>query len=262
MEENATRINKFLSETGFCSRREADRLIEQGRVTINGKVPEMGTKVTSSDEVRVNGNLIQERKEKPIYLAFHKPAGIECTTNLEVRDNIINFINYPERIFPIGRLDKASEGLIFMTNDGDIVNKILRARNNHEKEYIVTVNHPITDRFIERMSNGIPILETITKKCKVEQISKYVFRIILTQGLNRQIRRMCEYLDYEVTALKRTRIINISLDVAEGKYRNLTDAEVAELNKLIEPSSKTEEASLPSNKSKFTGKRNYGERNR
>ena len=149
-----------------------------------------------------------------------------------------------------------------MTNDGDIVNKILRARNNHEKEYIVTVNHPITDRFIERMSNGIPILETITKKCKVEQISKYVFRIILTQGLNRQIRRMCEYLDYEVTALKRTRIINISLDVAEGKYRNLTDAEVSELNKLIEPSSKTEEASLPSNKSTFTGKRNYGERNR
>ena len=179
-----------------------------------------------------------------------------------MRDNIVDFINYPERIFPIGRLDKASEGLIFMTNDGDIVNKILRARNNHEKEYIVTVNKPITDRFIDRMANGIPILETITKKCKVEQISKYVFRIILTQGLNRQIRRMCEYLDYEVTALKRTRIINISLDVAEGKYRNLTDAEVAELNKLIEPSSKTEEASLPSNKSKFTGKRNYGERNR
>ena len=249
MDENATRINKFLSETGYCSRREADRLIEQGRVTINGTVPEMGTKVTPSDEVRVNGKLIQERNEKPIYLAFNKPAGID-------------FINYPERIFPIGRLDKASEGLIFMTNDGDIVNKILRARNNHEKEYIVTVNHPITDRFIERMANGIPILETITKKCKVEQISKYVFRIILTQGLNRQIRRMCEYLDYEVTALKRTRIINISLDVTTGKYRNLTDAEVAELNKLIEPSSKTEEASLPSNKGKFTGKRNYGERNR
>ena len=262
MEENTTRINKFLSETGYCSRREADRLIEQGRVTINGKIPEMGTKVSPGDEVRVNGELVQQKNEKPIYLAFYKPVGIECTTNLGVRDNIVDYINYPERIFPIGRLDKASEGLIFMTNDGDIVNKILRARNNHEKEYIVTVNHPITDRFIERMSNGIPILETITKKCKVEQISKYVFRIILTQGLNRQIRRMCEYLDYEVTALKRTRIINISLDVAEGKYRNLTDAEVSELNKLIEPSSKTEEASLPSNKSKFTGKRNYGERNR
>ena len=262
MEENTTRINKFLSETGYCSRREADRLIEQGRVTINGKIPEMGTKVAPGDEVRVNGELVQQKNEKPIYLAFYKPVGIECTTNLGVRDNIVDYINYPERIFPIGRLDKASEGLIFMTNDGDIVNKILRARNNHEKEYIVTVNKPITDRFIDRMSNGIPILETITKKCKVEQISKYVFRIILTQGLNRQIRRMCEYLDYEVTALKRTRIINISLDVQEGKYRNLTDAEVAELNKLIEPSSKTEEASLPSNKSKFTGKRNYGERNR
>jgi 23S rRNA pseudouridine2604 synthase len=222
----------------------------------------MGTKVAPGDEVRVNGELVQQNNEKPIYLAFYKPVGIECTTNLSVRDNIVDYINYQERIFPIGRLDKASEGLIFMTNDGDIVNKILRARNNHEKEYIVTVNHPITDRFIDRMSNGIPILETITKKCKVEQISKYVFRIILTQGLNRQIRRMCEYLDYEVTALKRTRIINISLDVQEGKYRNLTDAEVAELNKLIEPSSKTEEASLPSNKGKFTGKRNYGERNR
>jgi 23S rRNA pseudouridine2604 synthase len=262
MEENTTRINKFLSETGYCSRREADRLIEQGRVTINGKIPEMGTKVSPADEVRVNGELVQQNNEKPIYLAFYKPVGIECTTNLGVRDNIVDYINYPERIFPIGRLDKASEGLIFMTNDGDIVNKILRARNNHEKEYIVTVNHPITDRFIDRMSNGIPILETITKKCKVEQISKYVFRIILTQGLNRQIRRMCEYLDYEVTALKRTRIINISLDVQEGKYRNLTDAEITELNKLIEPSSKTEEASLPSNKGKFTGKRNYGERNR
>lgn len=262
MEENTTRINKFLSETGFCSRREADRLIEQGRVTINGKIPEMGTKVAPGDEVRVNGFLVEEKKQKHIYLAFNKPAGIECTTNQKIKDNIVDYINYPERIFPIGRLDKASEGLIFMTSDGDIVNKILRARNNHEKEYIVTVNKPITDRFIDRMANGIPILETITKKCKVEQISKYVFRIILTQGLNRQIRRMCEYLDYEVTALKRTRIINISLDVPVGKYRELTDKEITELNQLIAPSSKTEDASLPSNKSKFTGKRNYGERNR
>jgi 23S rRNA pseudouridine2604 synthase len=162
---------------------------------------------------------------------------------LDVRNNIVDYINYPERIFPIGRLDKASEGLIFMTNDGDIVNKILRARNNHEKEYIVTVNRPITDRFIERMSNGIPILETVTRKCKVEQISKYVFRIILTQGLNRQIRRMCEYLDYEVTSLKRTRIINISLDIPLGRYRLLTEIEINELNQLIAPSSKTEEAS-------------------
>jgi 23S rRNA pseudouridine2604 synthase len=260
--DKLVRINKFLSESGFCSRREADRLIEQGRVTINGNVPEMGTKIGPDDEVRVNGKLIQEKKDEKIYLAFNKPVGIECTTNLDVRDNIVDYINYPERIFPIGRLDKASEGLIFMTNDGDIVNKILRARNNHEKEYIVTVNKPITDRFIQRMANGIPILETITKKCKVEQVSKYVFRIVLTQGLNRQIRRMCEYLDYEVTALKRTRIINISLDVPVGKYRALTPAEIKELNTLIEPSSKTEEASLPSNKGKFTGKRNYGERNR
>ena len=260
--DKLVRINKFLSDSGFCSRREADRLIEQGRVTINGSVPEMGTKIGPDDEVRVNGKLIQEKKDEKIYLAFNKPVGIECTTNLDVRDNIVDYINYPERIFPIGRLDKASEGLIFMTNDGDIVNKILRARNNHEKEYIVTVNKPITDRFIQRMANGIPILETITKKCKVEQVSKYVFRIVLTQGLNRQIRRMCEYLDYEVTALKRTRIINISLDVPVGKYRALTPAEIKELNTLIEPSSKTEEASLPSNKGKFTGKRNYGERNR
>ncbi|WP_445455387.1 23S rRNA pseudouridine(2604) synthase RluF [Flavobacterium sp. HNIBRBA15423] len=261
-EEKLVRINKFLSESGFCSRREADRLIEQGRVTINGVIPEMGTKIGPNDEVRVNGTLIQEKKEDKIYLAFNKPSGIECTTNLDVKDNIIDYINYPERIFPIGRLDKASEGLIFLTNDGDIVNKILRARNNHEKEYIVTVNKPITDRFIQRMSDGIPILDTITRKCKVEQVSKYVFRIVLTQGLNRQIRRMCEYLDYEVTALKRTRIINISLDVSVGNYRLLTEKEIIDLNQLIAPSSKTEEASLPSNKSKFTGKRNYGDRNR
>lgn len=251
MEEHLVRINKFLSETGFCSRREADKLIEQGRVTINGIVPEMGTKISMNDEVRVNGKLVRENRKKRIYLAFNKPAGIECTTNQEVRDNIVDYINYHERIFPIGRLDKASEGLIFMTNDGDIVNKILRARNNHEKEYIVTVNRPITDRFIERMANGIPILDTVTRKCKVEQVSKFVFRIILTQGLNRQIRRMCEYLDYEVTALKRTRIINISLDVPLGRYRELTENEITELNQLIEPSSKTEEASLPKTNKKI-----------
>lgn len=254
MEEHLVRINKFLSETGFCSRREADKLIEQGRVTINGIVPEMGTKISMNDEVRVNGKLVRENRKKRIYLAFNKPTGIECTTNQEVRDNIVDYINYHERIFPIGRLDKASEGLIFMTNDGDIVNKILRARNNHEKEYIVTVNRPITDRFIERMANGIPILDTVTRKCKVEQVSKFVFRIILTQGLNRQIRRMCEYLDYEVTALKRTRIINISLDVPLGRYRELTENEIAELNQLIEPSIKTEEASLPKTNKKTDSK--------
>ncbi|WP_136668312.1 23S rRNA pseudouridine(2604) synthase RluF [Flavobacterium sp. H122] len=245
MEENKTRINKFLSETGYCSRREADKLLEQGRITINGKVPELGTKVSVEDEIRVDGKLIREKTSKPVYLAFHKPAGIECTTNLSVKNNIVDYINYPKRIFPIGRLDKASEGLIFMTDDGDIVNKILRARNNHEKEYIVTVDKPITERFIQRMSNGIPILDTVTRKCKVEQVSKFVFKIILTQGLNRQIRRMCEYLDYEVTRLKRVRIINIELDVPLGRYRDLTDAEIKELNQLIAPSSKTEEASLP-----------------
>lgn len=243
--EELKRLNKFISETGYCSRREADKLIEEGRVTINGIIPEMGTKVSTADEVRIDGRLITEKTGKHIYLAFNKPVGIECTTNPDVKSNIVEYINYPKRIFPIGRLDKASEGLIFMTDDGDIVNKILRARNNHEKEYIVTVNKPITDRFIQKMGNGVPILDTITRKCDVEQISKYIFRIILTQGLNRQIRRMCEYLGYEVTALKRIRIINISLDIPVGRYRELTPAEIKELNSLIEPSSKTEEASLP-----------------
>ena len=206
--------------------------------------------------------MVREKREKPIYLAFNKPVGIECTTNQSVRDNIVDYINYPKRIFPIGRLDKASEGLIFMTDDGDIVNKILRARNNHEKEYVVTVNKQITDRFIQKMSNGVPILDTVTRKCKVEQISKFVFRIILTQGLNRQIRRMCEYLDYEVTALKRTRIINISLDVHVGRYRELTDDEIKQLNKLIEPSSKTEEASLPKSTPVASRKFEDGKRNK
>lgn len=245
MEENLKRLNKFLGETGYCSRREADKLIEEGRVTINGIVPEMGTKVSPDDEVRVDGKLILEKRGKNIYLAFNKPVGIECTTNLDTPNNIVDYINYPKRIFPIGRLDKASEGLIFMTDDGDIVNKILRARNNHEKEYTVTVNRPITDRFIERMGNGVPILDTVTRKCKVEQVSKYIFKIILTQGLNRQIRRMCEYLGYEVVALKRIRIINISLDIPVGRYRELTEAEITELNQLIAPSTKTEEGSLP-----------------
>ncbi len=245
MEEQLTRLNKFLSEAGFCSRREADKLIEDGRVTINGIVPEMGTKVAQTDEVCVDGKSIAANLDQPIYLAFNKPVGIECTTNQDVRNNIVDYINYPKRIFPVGRLDKDSEGLIMMTNDGDIVNKILRARNNHEKEYIVTVDRPITDRFITRMGSGIPILDTITKKCRVEKISRTVFRIYLTQGLNRQIRRMCEYLDYEVVALKRVRIINLSLDVPVGSYREITKAEMDELNRLIGDSIKTEEASLP-----------------
>lgn len=258
MEQETKRLNKYIGETGFCSRREADTYIEEGRVTVNGEPALMGMKVTNDDEVRIDGKLIREKNEKPVYLAFNKPPGIECTTNLEVKDNIVDFINYPKRIFPIGRLDKASEGLIFMTNDGDIVNKILRARNNHEKEYTVTVDKPITSRFIDRMGNGIPILDTVTRKCHVEQISKYTFKIILTQGLNRQIRRMCEYLGYEVTKLVRIRIINISLDLPQGRWRDLTDAEIVELNQLIEPSSKTEEASLPKVEKNVIQKRNIG----
>lgn len=234
-----TRINKYLSEAGYCSRRAADKLIEQRRVTINGVVPEMGTKIAPGDEVRVDGELISDPKEKPVYLAFNKPIGIVCTTDTRVeKDNIIDYINYPKRIFPIGRLDKPSEGLIFLTNDGDIVNKILRARNNHEKEYEVTVNRPITSDFIKRMGNGIPILGTMTRKCKVTQVTKYQFKIVLTQGLNRQIRRMCEYLDYKVVKLKRTRIMNVSLDVPIGKWRHLTDAELKGINELTKASSK------------------------
>ncbi len=243
MEDNLKRVNKFLSESGFCSRREADKLIDAGRVKINGKIPEMGTKVSPTDEVTVDDRLITEPKEDFVYIALNKPTGIECTTNPKVRKNIVAYMNYPKRIFPVGRLDKASEGLIIMTNDGDIVNKILRARNNHEKEYIVTVNRPITDRFVKKMSNGVPILDTVTKKCIVEPISKFTFRIVLTQGLNRQIRRMCEFLDYEVTKLKRIRIMNIKLDIPYGKHRELTKAEMQELNALIGDSSKTEEAS-------------------
>ncbi len=238
-----TRLNKYLSEVGYCSRREADKLIDQKRVTINGEVPEMGTKVAPEDIVRVDGELITEPKEKHVYLAFNKPVGIVCTTAQNEKDNIINYINYHKRIFPIGRLDKPSEGLIFLTSDGDIVNKILRARNNHEKEYLVTVDKLINPQFIKRMSNGVPILDTITRKCEVEQINKYSFRIILTQGLNRQIRRMCEYLGYEVVKLKRTRIMNVHLDVPIGKWRHLTEEELKVINSDVEDSSKTEEAS-------------------
>jgi 23S rRNA pseudouridine2604 synthase len=239
-EQGAIRINKYLSEVGYCSRRAADKLIEQGRVTINGKVPEMGTKVLPTDQVAVDGELISEAQEKRIYIAFNKPVGIVCTTDTGVEpDNIIDYINYPTRIFPIGRLDKPSEGLIFLTNDGDIVNKILRARNNHEKEYLVTVNKPITKQFIEDMSNGVPILGTMTRNCYVKQINRYDFKIILTQGLNRQIRRMCEYFDFHVMKLKRVRIMNIKLDVPVGRWRYLTEDEIEEINELIADSSKT-----------------------
>lgn len=241
MEETTDiRINKYLSEIGFCSRRAADKLIEEGRVTINGVVPEMGTKISSSDIVCVDGKEISNPKNENVYLAFNKPIGVVCTTDTKVeKNNIIEFINYPKRIFPIGRLDKPSEGLILLTNDGDIVNKILRARNNHEKEYLVKVDKPITKEFIQRMSNGIPILDTVTRKCVVEQMGRFEFRIILTQGLNRQIRRMCEYLEYEVLKLKRIRIMNIKLDVSIGKWRYLTPNELNELNELIADSQKT-----------------------
>tara|TARA_B100000212_G_scaffold11726_1_gene8472 strand:- start:1268 stop:1990 length:723 start_codon:yes stop_codon:yes gene_type:complete len=237
----AIRINKYLSEVGYCSRREADRLIEAGKVTINGKIPEIGTKVEEGDRVQVKGQLIEKStKQKHTYLAFNKPVGIVCTTDRRVEpDNIIDFIKYPKRIFPIGRLDKSSEGLIFLTNDGDIVNKILRARNNHEKEYIVRVNRPINSDFIKGMSNGVEILDTKTKNCFVEQLGPKKFKIVLTQGLNRQIRRMCESLDYRVRSLKRVRIMNIKLDVPTGKYRKLTKEELFELNRLLEKSSKT-----------------------
>lgn len=241
-----TRINKYLSEAGYCSRREADKLIDQGRVTINGEVPEMGTKISPSDIVRVDGKSISKQDEKHVYIAFNKPVGIVCTTDSGVeKDNIIDFINYPKRIFPIGRLDKGSEGLIFLTNDGDIVNKILRARNNHEKEYVVTVNKPISSTFIDRMGMGISILDTVTKKCEVEKLGNYDFRIVLTQGLNRQIRRMCEALGYEVTSLKRVRIMNVLLDVPVGEWRDITEEELKAINEMVSNSSKIYEESIP-----------------
>ena len=237
----SVRINKYLSEVGYCSRRVADRLIGEGKVLINGKIPKMGTKVEEGDQIEVEGKKIEKSVEqKNIYLVFNKPVGIVCTTDRGVEpENIIDFIKYPKRIFPIGRLDKLSEGLIFLTNDGDIVNKILRARNNHEKEYIVSVNRPINKDFIQRMSNGIKIIGTTTKNCIVKQLGPNKFKIILTQGLNRQIRRMCDSLGYKVKSLKRIRIMNIKLDVPTGKYREFTKEELLELNGLLENSLKT-----------------------
>tara|TARA_B110000008_G_scaffold16740_1_gene15587 strand:- start:2065 stop:2802 length:738 start_codon:yes stop_codon:yes gene_type:complete len=234
-----TRLNKYLSEIGHCSRRAADKLIDEGRIQVNGKTVLMGQKVSPSDRIEVDGVLIEDNQERNIYIAFNKPTGIVCTTDTRVeKDNIIDYINYPSRIFPIGRLDKMSEGLILLTNDGDIVNKILRARNNHEKEYIVTVNKPITIDFVQKIRNGLPILDQITKKCFAEQIHKKEFRIILTQGLNRQIRRMCEYLEYRVVKLKRIRIMNIELNTKVGRYRDLTKKEMTELQSLLSDSEK------------------------
>ena len=238
------RLNKYISETGFCSRREADKLIEQGRVKIDGVKASTGMKVSKGQSVYVDGKPLKVENEL-VYIALNKPVGITCTTESKIKGNIVDFINHEKRIFPIGRLDKDSQGLIFMTNDGDIVNKILRAGNNHEKEYIVTVNKPITDEFVKGMSNGVPILGTVTKKCLVKKESKNSFRIILTQGLNRQIRRMCEYFGYEVKKLERIRIMNVSLgNLKMGSWRYLTKKELAEINRLTENSSKTEEASI------------------
>ncbi|NTE04656.1 23S rRNA pseudouridine(2604) synthase RluF [Agrobacterium tumefaciens] len=235
----ATRLNKFISESGLCSRREADRFIEKGNVFINGKRAKIGDQVFAGDKVMVNGHNIEPKEASSfILLAFNKPTGVTSTTESNVRDNIVDYINHSERIFPIGRLDKDSSGLIFLTNNGDIVNKILRAGNKHEKEYVVTVNKPITDDFIFEMSNGVPILGVNTRKCKVRQVSTFVFNIILIQGLNRQIRRMCEHFGYEVTKLERTRIMNINLKgIPTGEFRELTEEEMAVIMKSVEKSS-------------------------
>jgi len=240
-DEKGTRINKYLSEIGFCSRRKADLLIEQERIKVNGVYAVMGQKVTGKEEIQVNNKTIKKlENKKHIYIAFNKPAGIVCTTDTKrEKDNIIDYINYPTRIFPIGRLDKPSEGLIFLTNDGDIVNKILRANNQHEKEYIVEVNKPVTKDFIKKMGEGVPVLDKITNRCKIKQTGKKTFKIILTQGLNRQIRRMCEYFDYRVVFLKRIRIMNIKLDIPVGEYRDFTKSELNQINQLVKNSSKT-----------------------
>lgn len=233
------RLNKAISETGYCSRRAADRFIEDGQVKVNGIIVGLGEQVSTDDIISVEGNIITKQIEK-IYLAFNKPVGITCTTDRAIKRNIVDYINHKERIFHVGRLDKPSEGLIFMTNDGDIVNKILRASNNHEKEYIVSVDTKITSKFIEKMSAGVPILDTVTKKCYVERLSDFTFKIILTEGLNRQIRRMCSYLGYSVSSLKRVRIMNIELgNLKVGKYRSFTKKELEDLLALVEDSSKT-----------------------
>ncbi|MEN8702668.1 MAG: 23S rRNA pseudouridine(2604) synthase RluF [Polaribacter sp.] len=241
--QKSTNLNKYISSSGICSRREAEKFINEGRVTLNGKSTQLGNRVTKNDVVKLDGRIVKP-KDVTIYIALNKPIGIVSTTDGREPNNIVKHINYPERLFPIGRLDKPSEGLIFLTNDGDIVNKILRAGNNHEKEYFVTVNKSITEDFIEKMSNGIPVLGTVTQKCLVEKVNDKIFKIILTQGLNRQIRRMCEYLDYEVTKLKRTRIMNVELGYLQtGDWRELTEEEMKEINSMISLSSKTEEAS-------------------
>lgn len=235
--ETGVRINKYLGDAGVCSRREADRFIEQGKVMIDGVPAEMGSRVFPGQKVVFNGKELKKQEEQ-VLIAFYKPVGIVCTTDTREPDNVIDFLNYGKRIYPIGRLDKESEGLLLLTNDGDIVNKILRAGNHHEKEYLVTVNKPVTPEFLKGMAGGVPILDTVTKQCVVEQTGKYSFKIILTQGLNRQIRRMCEYFDYRVTALKRVRIMHIQLGhLKPGTYRNLSEGELERLQLVLKNSS-------------------------
>lgn len=242
MTEHKVRINKFLSQAGFCSRREADKFILDERVTINGIVAKMGEKIDPNDDISVDGERISKKPNKKIYIILNKPKGIVCTTDSGVeKNNIIDYVNHPKRIFPIGRLDKTSEGLIFLTNDGDIVNKILRAKNKHEKEYHVTVDKPITHEFIQQMSKGVPILNTVTRPCEIKRIKDYEFKIILTQGLNRQIRRMCEYLGYRVKKLRRIRIMNIKLDIPLGEWRYFNDQEFSELKMMLSKSSSVHE---------------------
>ena len=262
--ENSVNLNKYISSTGICSRREAEKLIIEGRVTINGKPTQLGNRVFEGDIVKIDGQLLKT-SPKTIYIAFNKPVGIVCTTDSKERKNIVKYINHTERLFPIGRLDKPSEGLIFLTNDGDIVNKILRAGNKHEKEYVVTVSKPITPAFITKMGEGIPILGTVTKKCDVVQLNEYTFKIILTQGLNRQIRRMCKYLNYKVTKLIRTRIMNIGLgNLKIGEWREISATEMQTIHKMVTNSSKTEEASKDYHKQKFSAdrKKSFQKRNK
>ena len=239
--EQTISLNKYISDTGRCSRREADKLIAEGRVLLNGVPARLGNRVAPGDEVLLDGAPIGESdKPRPVYLALYKPVGIVCTTEQNIKNNIIDYVNYPERIFPIGRLDKPSEGLILLTNDGNIVNKILRAGNRHEKEYIVSVNQAITKNFVTQMSAGVPVLDTVTQPCTVERLGKHTFRIVLTQGLNRQIRRMCNYLGYEVTALKRIRIMDIQLgQLKPGHWRLLTQKEIRHLHDTLKDSKKT-----------------------
>ncbi len=253
---NSTRLNKYISESGLCSRREADRYIEQGNVFINGKRAVVGDQVLPGDTVKVNGQVIEPRAEEDlVFIALNKPVGIVSTTDSAEKDNIQRFVGHSERIFPIGRLDKDSQGLIFMTSNGDLVNKILRAGNNHEKEYLVTVDKPVTREFVERMAGGVPILGTVTKKCKVSRESRFVFRITLVQGLNRQIRRMCEHFGYQVTRLERIRIMNVSLKgLAPGQWRDLTEQELSGLFDAIRNSS----SEAPPNSGKEVKKKSGG----